>query len=268
MSGDSIPSVADAATAKEDGGGRQRSTIAFPYSDLASAIQMAEAIHSNVGSGECSDDQLAPWTNQSPKSSAYRTQVASARHFRLIEGGSGSGMHRLSDLGRRAMDPSQARAALVDAFLSVPLYREVYDKYSGGVVPPAAALERDMQGLGVADKQKSRARQVLERSAERAGFFEHGRNRLVRPGVTTPQNDPPVNEVDENPNHGGGDGSDGLHPFIQGLLGSLPEPDSEWPIPERAKWLQTAANIFDLMYEGEGGIDVRAAIAERSPRPE
>jgi hypothetical protein len=34
-----------------------------------------------------------------------------------------------------------------------------------------------------------------------------------------------------------------------------------------AKWLQTAANIFDLMYKGEGGIEVKAAIAQRSPRP-
>jgi hypothetical protein len=32
------------------------------------------------------------------------------------------------------------------------------------------------------------------------------------------------------------------------------------------KWLQTAANIFDLIYEGEGGIKVEPATAQRSPR--
>jgi hypothetical protein len=41
----------------------------------------------------------------------------------------------------------------------------------------------------------------------------------------------------------------------------------EWPVTERAKWLQTAANIFGLIYKGEGGITVSAARAERSPRP-
>jgi hypothetical protein len=41
----------------------------------------------------------------------------------------------------------------------------------------------------------------------------------------------------------------------------------EWPVAERAKWLQTAANIFDLIYKGEGGIKIDAAMAQRSPRP-
>jgi hypothetical protein len=34
------------------------------------------------------------------------------------------------------------------------------------------------------------------------------------------------------------------------------------------KWLQTAANIFDLMFKGEGGIRVEPAQAHRSPRPD
>ncbi|MGC2410504.1 MAG: hypothetical protein WA441_11055, partial [Methyloceanibacter sp.] len=57
------------------------------------------------------------------------------------------------------------------------------------------------------------------------------------------------------------------HPFIEGLLRTLPEPFSEWPATDRAKWLQTAANIFDLIYKGEGGIEIKAAVAPRSPRP-
>ena len=44
---------------------------------------------------------------------------------------------------------------------------------------------------------------------------------------------------------------------------------SGWPSPARVKWLQTAANIFDLIYKGEGGgIVVSAARADRSPRPD
>jgi hypothetical protein len=52
------------------------------------------------------------------------------------------------------------------------------------------------------------------------------------------------------------------------LLQTLPETGNEWPANERAKWLQTAANIFDLIYKGDGGVVVRAATAERSPRPD
>lgn len=56
--------------------------------------------------------------------------------------------------------------------------------------------------------------------------------------------------------------------FIRGLLVTLPGPESDWPSAARVKWLQTAANIFDLIYQGEGGgIAVSAARADRSPRP-
>ena len=49
-----------------------------------------------------------------------------------------------------------------------------------------------------------------------------------------------------------------LHPFVQGLLDSLPEPETNWTVEGRAKWLQAAANIFDLMYKGNGDISVTA----------
>ena len=42
--------------------------------------------------------------------------------------------------------------------------------------------------------------------------------------------------------------TEGTDPLIQGLFSKLPEPSTEWPLPARQKWLQTAANIFDLMY--------------------
>ena len=57
------------------------------------------------------------------------------------------------------------------------------------------------------------------------------------------------------------------HPFIEGLLQTLPPPHTDWAATDRAKWLQTAANIFDLIYKGEGGVTVTAAMASRSPRP-
>ncbi len=51
------------------------------------------------------------------------------------------------------------------------------------------------------------------------------------------------------------------------LLNTLPQVGTEWDGPGRMKWLQTAANIFDLIYKGEGGIEIKSAIATRSPRP-
>jgi len=159
----------------------------------------------------------------------------------------------------------------VRAFLAIPLYRTVFEKYRGGVLPPSAALERDFVSLGVAEKQKERARQVFERSAEQAGFFESGRNRLVMPAVAIKQEGtaPVVEEEKSDPKKGGGGGGFGDHDaLIIGLFRKLPQPAAEWSEEDRLKWLQTAADIFDLVYEGDcGGFIISPARAERSPRP-
>jgi hypothetical protein len=58
--------------------------------------------------------------------------------FGLIE--TTNGNHKLTPLGRAIVDPQQEREARARAFLNVPLYKAIYDKYKGGVLPPAAAL--------------------------------------------------------------------------------------------------------------------------------
>lgn len=243
---------------------RQRSAIAFPYNALQEAGELAEKIHQHVGSGECSDSQLAAWLGMSAKASTFRVRVSSARTFGLIEAGTNE-IHRLTELGKRFVDPQRGREARVDAFLFVPLYKAVFDSYDGGIIPPPAALERQISEFGVAEKQKGRARSALEKSAEYAGFYEHGRNRLVRPGA------PPVSERDEvtpppkDERKGGSDGGGFDHdPMIVGLFKRLPRPDDLWSIQERQRWLQTAAQVFDLIYgdEDEGRITVSVSNRE------
>lgn len=60
------------------------------------------------------------------------------------------------------------------------------------------------------------------------------------------------------PGTGNPDRDSGYHPFVVGLLRKLPEPESNWTARDRAKWLQTASNIFDLMYTGgdDGVVEV------------
>ena len=233
----------------DEGDGRQRSTIGFPYADLGDAVELAEAIHGNVGSASCEDEQLAAWLGLSAKSSGYRVRVAAARMFGLISSPE-SGVYALTELGKKVVDPQRARGGKADAFLQVPLFRKVYEDHKGGSIPPPAAIERVIETAGVAPKQKGRARQVLERSAEQAGFFEHGRDRLVKPGVKEDTKTPRTE--DKKPSGGGGDGEGGeLHPFILGLLKTLPTPGSNWPETERVKWLSTASQIFGLIYKGD-----------------
>lgn len=240
---------ASSVEAKQAADDRQRSTISFPYTDIGAAIELANAIHAKVGLGNCEEDQLAAWTDQSPKSSGFREQLRVSRMSGLIE--SEDGHYKLSPLGRSLADPTQERKAKAEAFLNVPLFKAIYEKYRGGVLPPAAALERDMVGVGVSEKQKDRARQVLERSAEIAGFFESGKNRLVLPAAIVGDVDH-HHAGDEKGGRGGGGGDGGdevnLDPIIMGLLKRLPRSGAIWPEEDRDLWLDLLKGSFKLIY--------------------
>ena len=41
--------------------------------------------------------------------------------------------------------------------------------------------------------------------------------------------------------------------LIRGLVERLPKPNVAWSMEDRAKWLRTAASVFDLVYKTEDG---------------
>jgi hypothetical protein len=239
----------------DDAQKRERSTIEFPYMDLGDALKVAGAIHSKAGSSVCPYDALAATLELSPNSSGFRTRLSTARMFGLIESDRASGGVKLTALGQMTVDASRQREAKTKAFLSVPLYERLYEHYRGKVLPPTAGLEADISSLGVSSKQVDRARQAFERSAEIAGFFERGRNKLVAPVLvpTTPLTDEPSTESKSEPETSS-DKTSILHPLITGLLQTLPIPGATWDGEERLKWLQMAASIFGVIYEGEAQI--------------
>ena len=231
-------------------GKREQSTIAFPYQDLDEGIEIAKAIHSLHGS-TCTVEQVAAHLKQSPTSSTFRLKISTAKTFTLVT--SSQGTLTLTPLGSRICDPQQEKAARVDAFLAVPLYGAVYEKFKGMALPPTVGLEAALASLGVAQKQKDRARQIMQRSAQEAGFFQFGTDRLVLPAIKASAAPAPAvtHEVEpesEKKKKSKDEEDDELHPFIKGLLKKLPTPETEWPSEGRAKWLQAAINIFDLMY--------------------
>jgi hypothetical protein len=237
---------------------RQRSRIVFPYDNLDASIGLAAAIHANARHGECGDDQLAAWANKGVKSSGFRTRVYAARIFGVLEG-EGS-KHKLTELGRAIVDPRQEPEARVRAFLNVPLYSVVFRNHKGGVLPSGAALEREIVRLGVAEKQKGRARRVFERSAEQAGFFDHDKTRLIMPSVT--RNDQPSDngqskekekDKGESSIGSGGGPSD---PLIAALIQKLPE-KGPWTSDDRVMWLKMVAMVFQMAYGLDTAIDIR-----------
>jgi hypothetical protein len=53
--------------------------------------------------------------------------------------------------------------------------------------------------------------------------------------------------------------------LIRGLVERLPQPDSIWPLDDRAKWLRTATSIFDLVYKAgdDEGREISIAFVKR-----
>lgn len=160
---------------------RARSTIAFPYADLAE-VEKAVA-HVAESGGTCLPEQLAAWLGHSKlNSGAFRNKVAAGKLFGVLESGRRS-IH-LTELGRRLTDRHAMPQARVEAFLAVPLYRTLFESYRGNQMPGVMRLELDLLRHGVSRKQVKGARQVFLRSAEQAGLLEAGSSQMVLPKGT------------------------------------------------------------------------------------
>jgi hypothetical protein len=240
--------------------GRVQSEIEFPYSDLETAVDLARALHINAGSS-CEDAELAAWLDQSINGGTYRARRAAARMFGLIE--ITQGRLSLTPLGHRVVDSTEGRAARADAFLLPELYGRMYEQYRGQVLPPPPAIERHMEQLGVSPKQKGRARQVFQKSAQFAGYVDPGSGRFIRPGNAS--------EIDrsQQPERRSGGGGDGggqtdIDPIIRGLLARLPKSGDVWPEAERKLWLDLLAGSFKLIYKDKNDAHDRETNIDRS----
>ncbi len=157
---------------------RERSTIAFPYSSLADAEQIAETLLRSWG-GSATQDQIAGSLGTTPRSGTFRNKLGAARVFGAVSVARGN--VKLTDLGHRLVDPQTQKAARVESFMAVPLYAAVYNEYVGRNLPPDEGLERKVAELGVSEKQTAKARQTLKSSARLAGFFATDPSRLIQP---------------------------------------------------------------------------------------
>jgi len=229
-------------------GKRERSNIEFPYLDLDAAVEIAKGVH-EVGGSSCGWDQLAARLGQAANGGGFRLRAMTAKTFRLVTYGQGT--VSLTELGKRLNDPQQEKAAKVDAFLAVPLYNAIHERFKNVTLPRADALEAEIVKLGVAPKQKGKARQAFHRSATSAGFFWSGPNRLVKPAIKASAASTPTPEVDpdQTEKKKEKDEDDRKHPLIEGLIKELPQPQSEWTTEDRKKWLQMASTIFDVIYK-------------------
>ena len=56
--------------------------------------------------------------------------------------------------------------------------------------------------------------------------------------------------------------------LLQGLVDRLPKPNGIWSLDDRAKWLRTAASIFDLVYKAGDGEHREIGVVLAKPEAE
>jgi hypothetical protein len=237
---------------------RVRTEIEFPYADLPAAVDLVQRIHSHAGTA-CDDQEIAAWLDMSVNGGTFRARRSSAGMFGLIEA-SGRRL-TLTQLGIRVTDDSD-RGARGEAFLKPELFAKMYDQWRGQALPPPAAIERQMGELGVPPKQKTRARQVFQKSAQYAGFIDASSGRFVKPTGNGIERQPAPSEKTKEgtgrSGDGGGDGDDPppRHPLVEGMFQSLPLNGQSWTLDEAADWLHAAAYNLRFAYKLKGKITV------------
>jgi len=119
-------------------------------------------------------------------------RLQTAKHFgfvRIVKQNDGQNIYRLTELGKRLLNPLQEQEARVEGFLNVPLYGEVFRRYyrTGGYVSDKEGLDATIEQLGAPLGQIRSIRQYMIRSAAQAGMLDKKSGRLqIPPNITFP----------------------------------------------------------------------------------
>lgn len=254
------PQDASGGTAGGDSAERARSLIAFPYVPLQDVVAMVLKVE---GRGHrCRVDELAADLRQNKTSGAFRSRLSAGRMFGVTE--TLRGDITLTHLGQAVCNSDTRPEALAQAFLNVPLYQEIYRKFAGGKLPPVQGIDAEVIRLGVPAKQAQKARQVLIRSADLAGYLRNGRDRLVRPPASTIGNGHSGAPAPEKPTVPRAEVPMGEHELIRGLVAQLPPEGQRFTPRQRRRWLEAAKLNLELIYAADDEDD-EAAVLEPSP---
>lgn len=194
---------------------RPRSEQRFPSYALADSVQVAKLIHES-GGGAASPEHLSSYLGyKSTNNGAYLARVGAARAFGLVA--KNGNLFVPAPLAHRILSPvypHDAKQALVEAFLNVPLFKKIYEDFRGRELPPEFGMKNALRHqYGVVPGRLDVAYRMLMESAETACFFETrmgARTHLILPAIQQPaaSGQAVTNSQRENtPRPGGGSGS-------------------------------------------------------------
>ena len=239
----------------------------FLVYDLNASLVLAKTVREK-GGDTCSPEQLGAWLDyKNTKGGGYVARVYAAKAFGLIE--TVQGKYRITPRAESILyevTPQAKTQALRDAFMGVPMFRSIYERYKGTQLPVELGMNNLLRTYyHVPPDRVSTAYRVLMDSADSAGFFHQGRRtQLVEPVIGTPSFATPEATNDggeassERPgpkywNGGRGGGSDGgselpsRGKLLDGMWEELPE-EQAWDEDGLAYWLETFERLLRVRY--------------------
>jgi hypothetical protein len=266
-----ISAVTPPAPDPKTGKPKVKSEIAFPYYSLDKSLDVPRVLHEKAG-GQCGRSQLAPLLGYSGvKNGGFLTRISAAKMFGLAEEYGDSVM--LTERAREILypvTPAQAERAKFDAFMSVELFRRVFESYEGQTLPSPMGLKNLFQNTyKVVPKQVDSALRVLMDSADAAGLFKlAGKSKMVKPifsSFTEPVDTTVEEHLPADPapddrrgggsstGSGGGGGNDGtgIHPALLGLLRGLPPIGQKLPPKRRTALIEAFKSTVNFVWPEE-----------------
>ncbi|MQB00890.1 MAG: hypothetical protein GEU78_11470 [Actinobacteria bacterium] len=171
--------------------------IRWPKFDLDKSVEVARVIAQD-GGGRVSQGQLAALLNYAGTGSGtFVNRVSAARQFGLIQGRSSVSPTPLAHEILDPVYPEQRTGALFNAFLSVPLYRAIFERFQNKTLPTSKGFENALRAeFSVPEQHLARVRSRFMKSAEQAGLFDVAgdHSRLLAPiqGATPGVSDVPI----------------------------------------------------------------------------
>jgi hypothetical protein len=236
---------------------RTISQLRFPYYDLQAVIEVVRRIFDERG-GRVTQDGLAEMLGTSKSRSAFQVKVIAAQLFGLIKRDP-DGL-AVTDLALRIVrprSPSDEAQAIAEAFLSVPLFDAVQERYAGRPLPPDEGLRNALEvEFGVVRKRISDAFGTLTRSAEQAGLlYRSGGNTYLSRGTALGEplraEEPPPQPRQDQVAAAKAAAAGAPHPALSGLLQVLPADDARWSTQQRDRWLEAFSATIKVLYPVE-----------------
>jgi hypothetical protein len=242
----------------------------YPMFDLNASLLLARAVKEKGGNA-CTPEQLGGYLGvKNTTGGSFVGRVAAAKAFGLIRTVQGryeiteraeAILYHVTDLLRDQ--------ALRDAFLAIPLYRQVYDRFKGQSLPQEFGLRNLLHtqyGIPSGDRVTAACRVMMD-SAETGGFYRAhngARTHLVDPVQGTPSYATPPRDQGAPPDGdratlngggggGGGNGSSGVGlpsrgKLLDGMWEELPA-DPQWDEESLGYWLDTFERLLRVRYK-------------------